>query len=99
MKFFLYFTCRETYENERTKLIQQAQQLSVDLEQARENLALKSRDNLKLQEEVKFKNYGKASVRYLKRQVVSLLRERVAPDSTNVDTLSVHCSCVLACSL
>ena len=44
---------RETYENERTKLIQQAQQLSVDLEQARENLALKSRDNLKLQEEVR----------------------------------------------
>ena len=50
---YVFHPRRETYENERTKLIQQAQQLSVDLEQARENLALKSRDNLKLQEEVR----------------------------------------------
>ena len=63
--FHLFHLDRETYENERTKLIQQAQQLSVDLEQARENLALKSRDNLKLQEEVRifinFMMYDKMS--------------------------------------
>ena len=28
-----------------------------------------------------------------------MMYDRVVPDSTNVGTLSVHCSCVLMCSL
>lgn len=33
-------------------MLHQAQQLSVDLEQAREQLAIKNKDNLKLREEI-----------------------------------------------
>ena len=43
---------RESYDKERSKLIMQAQQLSVDLEQVREQVALKNRDNLRLQENI-----------------------------------------------
>ncbi|XP_076465151.1 uncharacterized protein LOC143296965 [Babylonia areolata] len=42
----------DSTESERIKLAQQAQQMSVELEQVREQLALKSKENLKLQEEM-----------------------------------------------
>ncbi|XP_005105360.1 golgin subfamily A member 4 isoform X2 [Aplysia californica] len=42
----------ESQEKEQLKLTQQCHQLSVDLEQAREMLAVKSKENLKLQEEM-----------------------------------------------
>ena len=41
----------DDFENERTKLIQQSQQLSRDLEQTREQVSSKNRDNLHLQEQ------------------------------------------------
>ena len=40
------------FEKERTKLMLQAQQLAVDLEQVREQVAIKNRDNLRLHEEI-----------------------------------------------
>ncbi|KAL8589102.1 hypothetical protein ACOMHN_017265 [Nucella lapillus] len=42
----------DSTESERVKLAQQAQQMSVELEQVREQLALKSKDNMKLQEQM-----------------------------------------------
>ena len=39
---------RETAESERMKLAHQAQQMSVELEQVREQLAMKSKENLKV---------------------------------------------------
>ncbi|XP_046583805.1 LOW QUALITY PROTEIN: putative leucine-rich repeat-containing protein DDB_G0290503 [Haliotis rubra] len=42
----------ETSESEKTKLSQEAQQLSVQLEQAREHIAIKNKENLRLQEEI-----------------------------------------------
>ncbi|CAH1797253.1 unnamed protein product [Owenia fusiformis] len=42
----------DAFEKDRNKLLLQAQQLSVDLEQAREQVAKKNRENLKLHEEV-----------------------------------------------
>ncbi|KAK7115731.1 trichohyalin-like [Littorina saxatilis] len=42
----------DTTESERLKLAHQAQQMSVELEQVREQLALKNKENLKLQEQV-----------------------------------------------
>ncbi|XP_048247989.1 uncharacterized protein LOC124115575 isoform X2 [Haliotis rufescens] len=42
----------ETSETEKAKLSQEAQQLSVHLEQAREQIAIKNKENLRLQEEI-----------------------------------------------
>ena len=39
---------RETAESERMKLAHQAQQMSVELEQVREQLAMKNKENLKV---------------------------------------------------
>ena len=44
-------TCRETFENERSKLIQQTQQLSLDLEMTRQQIAVKNQENLSLTEQ------------------------------------------------
>lgn len=45
---FMVCVCRDVTEGERLKLAQQAQTVSVELEQVREQLALKSKDNLKV---------------------------------------------------
>jgi hypothetical protein len=42
-----YF-CRDTTESERLKLAHEAQQMSVELEQVREQLAIKNKENLKV---------------------------------------------------
>ena len=80
--FHLWKTyCSETYDGERNKLIQQAQQLSVDLEQARENLALKSRDSLKMQEQLlSVEGKLRETATALKRAEDELILERSTKD-------------------
>lgn len=43
---------RENFDKERSKLVMQIQQGSTDLESAREQVAIKNREHLKLQEEI-----------------------------------------------
>ncbi|XP_067665526.1 uncharacterized protein [Haliotis asinina] len=74
----------ETSETEKTKLTQEAQQLSVQLEQARENIAIKNKENLRLQEEIlSLEEQVRENASQLKQAMDSLHMEEQMQSSLN----------------